>query len=203
MKSLKERILESILNDIENTLSTGDKITNVMELADIFNALKSNSDFKEYKRIGKELFNSLKIVNSKNIEFNKYYLWKADGQIQMNNTVDSKKAGIPFYWGVICFNLNADSKSSYKEALFYAQKYNSADKDLYAKINTSETPTLTLKQYGKRFGHKDISTVSRWNNAPFTSHSQYENLIDSITLYELPEHGKDALNSNEKYPIVK
>ena len=199
MKTLKE----SILNDMENTLAIGDKVASMMDLSDIFSALKSNSDFKEYKRIGKELFDSLKIVSSDNIKFNKYYLWKSDGQIKMDNTVDSKKAGTPFYWGVICFNLNASSKNSYKDSLYYAQKYNSADKDLLLRINASETPTVTLKQYGKRYGHKDISTVDVWHNTPFTSHSQYENLVDSITLYELPENGKAALNRNENYPIVK
>jgi hypothetical protein len=203
MKTLKESIKESILNNMDVALAKGDNWQSMMDLADIFKLLKANTDFKEYKKIGNELFSSLTEVNKNNIKFNKYYLWKSDGQIKMDNTVDSKKAGTPFYWGVICFNLNASSKDSYKDALYYAQKYNSADKDLLLKINAADTPTITLKQYGKRYGHKDISTVGGWNNTPFTSHSQYENLIDSITLYELPENGKAALNSNEKYPIVK
>lgn len=198
MQTLKE----SILNDMETSLAKGDKVSSMMDLSDIFSTLKSNSDFKEYKRIGNELFDSLKVVSSNNIKFNKYYLWKADGPYSWNK-IQPKKAGVPFYWGVICFNLNSESKNAYSEQEFYGLKYNSPKYTQYTNIDASKTPTITYTQYGKLFGHKEISMYSTGKNYPFESYKEYEDLIDSITLYELPENGKAALNRNEKYPIVK
>ena len=198
MKTLKE----SILDNIETSLSKGDKWQSIKELADIFKLLKSNTDFKEYKKIGNELFSSLTKVNKDNIKFNKYYLFVSDGPYH-NNKVQPKKAGVPFYWGVICFNLNSESKKSYSEQEFYGLKYNSPKYTQYTNIDANKTPTITYTQYGKKFGHKEIGMYSTGNNFPFESYKEYEDLINSMTFYEIPKDGKEALNKDEYVPRIR
>lgn len=198
MKTLKE----SILDNMDVALAKGDNWKSMMDLADIFKLLKANTDFKEYKKIGNELFSSLTKVNKDNIKFNKYYLFVSDGPYSWNK-VQPKKAGVPFYWGVICFNLNSESKNAYSEQIFYGSKYNSPKYTQYTSIDANKTPTITYTQYGKRFGHKEIGMYSTGNNYPFESYKEYEDLINSMTFYEIPKYGKEALNKDEHIARIR
>lgn len=203
MKTLKE----SILDNIDVALAKGDNWQNMMELADIFKLLKANTDFKEYKKIGNELFSSLTEVNKNNIKFNKYYLFVSDGpyswSIKTGNTVQPKKAGVPFYWGVICFNLNSESKNAYSEQEFNSLRYNSPKYTQYTNIDVNKTPTISYTQYGKKFGHKEIGMCSTGNNYPFESYKEYEDLKDAMTFYEIPKYGKEAINKDEHIPRIR
>jgi hypothetical protein len=59
------------------------------------------------------------------------YSWS----IKTGNTVQPKKAGVPFYWGVICFNLNSESKNAYSEQEFQGLRYNSPKYAQYTNID--------------------------------------------------------------------
>jgi hypothetical protein len=177
MKTLKE----SILDDMDATLATGDEIIKSIEFVDCLKLMVDCSNDKVYNNAFAKFLTCVELVNkNKKLNNDTLYFFKSDYEVKNTLMLGTKKQK-QCQWGFISIYKNSKNKDAYTISYDIFRSY---------EVWTGETVHGKL---GYAVWKADISA------------NVFDNFKNKVEIYKIPNKGKniDAVTYLRRYNEIK
>lgn len=174
-------LYESILGDIQDTLTTGDEIIKSMELVDCLKLMIDCSNNKVYNNAFAKFLTCIEFINkNKNLHNDTVYFFNSDYEVNKDLTLGTKKQKHS-QWGFIIIYKNSKNKDAYTISYNIFRSY---------EVWTGETV------HGKLYYNVKETDISA---------DVFNNFKNNVEIYKIPNKGKniDAVMYLRRYNDIK